>query len=219
MRVLMLSKACIVGIYQRKLEEMAKHPGLTLRVLAPPSWRDERGEIPLERAYVDGYELVVTPMRFNGNFHLHYYPQFAAHLDEFRPDIVHIDEEPYNLATWRALRAARRLGVKTLFFSWQNLVRRYPPPFNWMERAALRSVEYALVGTQSAAEVWRQKGYSGKLAVVPQFGVDPELFVPPDGAARDKPFTVGYAGRLVKEKGVDLLLTALGALTDLEWQL
>ena len=50
MRVLMLSKACIVGIYQSKLEAIARI-GIDLRVLAPPSWKDERGEQVLERSH------------------------------------------------------------------------------------------------------------------------------------------------------------------------
>src|SRR5262245_21488611 len=50
MRVLMFSKAIVVGIYQRKLEEIARR-GVELLALAPPSWRDERGETPLERVY------------------------------------------------------------------------------------------------------------------------------------------------------------------------
>jgi glycosyltransferase involved in cell wall biosynthesis len=218
MRVLMVSKACIVGIYQRKLEEIARHPNLDLRVLVPPSWKDERGETKLEWAFTEGYELIVTPMRLNGNFHLHYYPEFANHVREFQPDIVHIDEEPYNL-TWLALRATIPTRAKTLFFSWQNIVRRYPPPFSWMERSALRKVDYALVGTQSAAAVWREKGYRGRLAVIPQFGVDPHLFIPAEHDVTTAPFQIGYAGRLVPEKGVDLLLTALVQLSDLDWHL
>src|SRR5438045_3697246 len=112
MRVLMLSKAIIVGIYQRKLEEIARR-GVELLALAPPSWRDERGETPLERVYTDGYRLETLPMRFNGSFHYHYYPGLARRIHDFRPDIVHIDEEPYNLAAWQALFHARRAGAKT----------------------------------------------------------------------------------------------------------
>jgi len=134
MRVLMLSKACVVGAYQRKLEEMARLPDIELRVLVPPSWRDDRGELALERAHVEGYDLRVTPIRFNGHFHAHYYPRFGQEVRAFRPDIVHIDEEPYNLATWHALWHARRSGARTLFFSWQNIARRYPPPVAWLEQ-------------------------------------------------------------------------------------
>ena len=76
LRVLMLSKACIVGIYQRKLEEIARL-GVELLTLVPPSWKDERGETKLERVYTEGYQLEVVPITFNGNFHLHYYPTVA----------------------------------------------------------------------------------------------------------------------------------------------
>ncbi len=219
MRVLMLSKACIVGIYQRKLEEMAKLPDVELRVVVPPSWRDERGETQLERTYIEGYELVVTPIRFNGSYHLHYYPQFAKQVETFQPNIVHIDEEPYNLATWMALRPARRHKAKTLFFSWQNLIRRYPFPFGLMERAALRTVDHAIVGTESAAQVWREKGYTGQMTVIPQFGVDPNLFHPPSQRPTGGPVRIGYAGRLWVGKGVDLLIDALTELHELDWHL
>ena len=46
-------------------------------------------------------------MRFNGQFHIHYYPEFRRWLREIAPDIVHFDEEPYNLATYLGLRASK----------------------------------------------------------------------------------------------------------------
>lgn len=216
MRVLMLSKACIVGIYQRKLEEIARL-GVDLLTLVPPSWKDERGETLLERAYTTGYRLETLPIRLNGNFHLHSYAGLGAAIQSFRPNIVHIDEEPYNLSAWQAFFHARRAGARTLFFSWQNIDRRYPPPFSWGEHWLLNGVDYALAGTESAAAVWRAKGYRGPMSVVPQFGVDPDLFHPTPKPS-EHPFTVGYIGRLVAEKGVHLLLTALAGLEGI-WHL
>lgn len=211
MRILMLSKACIVGAYQKKLEELARLPEMELTVVVPPYWRDEQGVLELERTYTSGYELVVEPMAFNGHFHLHFYPGFGKQVRRVRPDLVHIDEEPYNLATGHALYLARRAGAKSLFFSWQNIDRRYPPPFSLMERYVLRRADYAIVGNQESVRVWRAKGYSGEMTVIPQFGVDPDLFKPgarPPGRG----FIVGYVGRLVEEKGIDLLLEALAGL-------
>jgi glycosyltransferase involved in cell wall biosynthesis len=217
-RVLMVSKACLTGIYQRKLEEIARYPEVELVVIVPPSWKDAQGELRLEREYVQGYRLLADPIAFNGRYHLHYYPRLRKRIREIRPDVLHIDEEPYNLATWHAWRLAHQAGIKSLFFSWQNLERRYPFPFNWMERAVLGGVDYAIAGSHGAAEVWRSKGYAGPLAVIPQFGVDPELFAP--GGRRDpgRGFVVGYAGRLVPEKGVDLLIRAAAGLPG-PWQL
>ncbi|MDZ4765693.1 MAG: glycosyltransferase family 4 protein [Chloroflexota bacterium] len=206
----MLSKACLVGIYQRKLEHIAD-AGIDLLTLVPPSWSDERGELRLERAYTRGYRLETLPIVRNGDYHLHFYPTLGARIRAFQPDIVHIDEEPYNLAAWQAMFYARKHGARALFFSWQNLQRRYPPPFAWGERYVLARADAAIAGTQSAADVWRAKGFARPLAVIPQFGTDPDLFQPP-AAQRERPFTIGYIGRLVPEKGVSVLLDAFALL-------
>ena len=49
MRAVLLSKALVVGAYQRKAEEIARL-GVDLTVLTPPAWRDRRGEQVAERS-------------------------------------------------------------------------------------------------------------------------------------------------------------------------
>jgi glycosyltransferase involved in cell wall biosynthesis len=218
MHVVMISKACIVGAYQKKLEELARLPGLQLTVLVPPSWKDDRGEQRLERVFTRGYDLRVTPIRFNGRFHFHYYPHLAAELDALQPDLLHIDEEPYNLATWLAMRQAVRRHIPALFFTWQNLHRSYPPPFRWWEGYNYRHAAHAIAGNHEAVGVLRAKGYTGPVDVIPQFGVDPELFSPPDAPRPPAPFIIGYAGGLIPAKGVDLLLRACAQLPP-PWEL
>ncbi len=215
----MISKACVVGIYQTKLEALARLPNMELTVVVPPSWRDERGTLYLERAHTEGYHLVETPIAFNGHFHLHFYPRLGALLRRFRSHIVHIDEEPYNLATFQATRLAQRLGARTVFFTWQNLHRRYPPPFRWMEAYNLRHADHALAGNREAEAVLRAKGYAGPVAIVPQFGVDSAFFAPAESGATAT-FVIGYVGRLVEEKGVDTLLRAVAGLdARRDWRL
>lgn len=228
----MISKALVIGAYHSKLKHLAAQPQLELTAIVPPSWRDERGELRLEGVSGDGYQMIVAPLRFNGNFHLHYYPQLDRWLKQLKPDLVHIDEEPYNLATFLAMRSARRLGARSVFFSWQNLQRTYPPPFRWFEQYTLQHAAAGIVGNRDSEQVWRAKGYRGPLTVIPQVGVEPEVFKPldrnrdsttetvlhPDGKIPvSAPFVVGYAGRFVEEKGIDVLLEALHGLEG-AWQ-
>jgi len=220
----MISKALVVGAYQKKLEEIAAFDDITLTVVVPPAW----GDTPLERVHTTGYELLVTDIAFNGNFHLHYYPRLKRIIRQTEPDIMHIDEEPYNFATFHAMRLARRAGAKTVVFTWQNLRRAYPPPFNWMERYVLRRADALLVGNAEARDVWQAKGYRGLMRQIPQFGVDPAIFHRRQRVLRQsKPsvilrrsarrpsqpaMTIGYVGRLVEEKGIEILLRAVAGL-------
>jgi glycosyltransferase involved in cell wall biosynthesis len=213
-RVLMISKACLVGAYQRKLEEIAAHPDVALTVVVPPRWHDSTGAtVYLERTHVTGYELLEEPLAFNGHFHLHFYPHLARRLASVQPHIVHIDEEPYNLATFQAMWLARRRGARALFFTWQNLNRDYPFPFNWIERYNLRHASFGIAGNHEAVTVWQKKGYAGPMTVIPQFGVDPEIFKPQRREGGDQAgFAIGCVVRLVEEKGVDVLLRAVAGL-------
>ena len=209
MRVLIVSKALVVSTYRKKLDELVKL-GLEVVAVVPPLWREGKHDICFEPGIDRGYELVVTPLRWNGHFHLHWYPRLPRLLERFRPDVVHLDEEPYNLATFLGMRSAARLRIPALFFSWQNINRRYPPPFSTMERAVYRWAAGALAGSNDAASILRDKGFEKPISVVPQFGVDTSLFVPSE--RESGPFTVGFLNRLIPGKAPLIALQAFAAL-------
>ncbi|GAC1378749.1 MAG: glycosyltransferase family 4 protein [Ktedonobacteraceae bacterium] len=218
MRVLMISKALVAGTSQRKLEELAKCPEVELTLVTPAYWQSDDGsKLVLERLYTTGYQMIVTPLALNGNFHLHFYPQLGRIMRRVRPEIVHIDEEPYNIATFHAMELASRQKAHALFFTWQNLYRNYPPPFRQLELYNYRHASVALAGNRDAADVLKRKGYRGSIRIIPQFGFDTDIYkrsqLRKPRSAGD-PFTLGFVGRLKDNKGLDLLIEALASLPE-----
>jgi len=218
MRVLMVTKALVVGTYQRKAEELARLPGMQLTVAVPPYWREGAHRLELERAYTAGYDLVTLPMVLNGHYHLHFYRRLGQLIERVAPQVLHIDDEHYNVATYQGMRLAVRHDIPALFFAWQNIPKRYPPPFSLLERYTLRHAAYAIAGNADAGAIIKDKGYRGPVAVIPQFGVDPDLFKPAAQPRHGGEFVIGFVGRLTPAKGLHVLLEALVGLEG-PWQL
>jgi glycosyltransferase involved in cell wall biosynthesis len=209
MKALIVSKALLFASYREKLSELV-HLGVEVTAVVPHSWREGGKLQVLEPGAERDYEIVVTDVRFTGRFHVHYYPELPHIIRAERPDLVHLDEEPYNLATYLGARAGCRAGIPSIFFTWQNINRRYPLPFRAMETRVYRSASHAIAGSEEAARVLREKGFRSGITVVPQFGVDPEMFSP--RARTHGSFTVGFLNRFVEAKGTAVTIDALAGL-------
>ena len=153
--------------------------------------------------------------------HFHFYLGLEKAVREFRPDVFNIEEEHYSIVTWQAFRIARKYGAIPLFYTWQNIFKKYPPPFSNIEKYVFKNCGAAVTGNSEASAVLRQKGFSGLIREIPQMGVELEQFAPENLAPETRraakknmglspdDFWIGFAGRLVEEKGVQDLLHAL----------
>ena len=204
----MVSKALVVGAYHGKLVALAREPDIELMAVVPESWIEGGLIQRAEDVAAEGYSVHRTSLRLNGRYHVYTYRDLSTTLRNFRPDLVHIDEEPYNLATLQACRASLRLRAGCVFFAWQNLARRYPPPFRWIESWVYRRAD-GIAGTGEALRVLREKGFKRRCAVIPQFGIDPNVFAPLEAPRPRDVFRIGWAGRMVSEKGVQVLIEAV----------
>jgi glycosyltransferase involved in cell wall biosynthesis len=150
-------------------------------------------------------------MAFNGRYHVHFYPRLGRWVKTLRPDLFHVDEESFNLATVQGIQLAQRYGAKSVFYNWANIYKRLPPPFNYFEQYSFKHASGALVGAVEAKQILERKGFTKPIEICPQFGVDPAVIhrtEPPAAFAKPGVFTIGYAGRLVEEKGLTLLVEA-----------
>jgi len=222
MKVLMITRTLAEFANQQgKIREIAKQ-GVDLTVVSPPCWAGSDREV--RRVKPDGYTFQLHACWFSGTNlarlgnHCHFYPDIASLIVRDKWDLVHIDEEPFNLATFHALRACCRYGVKALFSTWQNMMKTYPPPFNLFERYTFDNVAGAIAGNQEALDILRRKGFCKLAGHIPLLGVDPIMFRRQDSSglrqklALDGSFVVGFIGRIHIEKGLDTLVRAFATL-------
>lgn len=211
MRVLRISHSGVVDAW-RERERVARRMGHDVTSVTATVWDEGGRDVPLEPRPGEDVVGVRTLGRHPALFV--YDPRPLWRLLGQRWDVLDLHEEPFALATAEvlALRALRRSTVPYCLYSAQNIDKRYPPPFRWLERWALRHASAVSVCNAEAGEIVTRKGLTGR-AVLIGLGVDPEAFAPgperppsPDGTVR-----VGYGGRLAPHKGVDVLLEAVAA--------
>ena len=115
------------------------------------------------------------------------------------------------------LLLAKQLKVPFFFHTNQNLFKNYPPPFRWFEQLAYKTARTALSYSEEAREVMAKKGLKGPSKVVP-YATSIEQFQPGREEVLRRELglegflVVGYMGRFVVDKGVDLLVEALAQL-------
>lgn len=228
LRVLAVDHTAGVVPFRRKFAALAAVPGIDLTVLAPDRWIENYHEVRAVPGSYEGYRVdtgrVVWPGYENRGFFI---SGLARAIRASRPHILHLWEESFS---WIALQALilRRMHApraKALFFSSDNLTRNgrygYRPSalYGAIERWVFTQCEAGTAVSDEVVEVLRAKGYRGSIDVVPN-GLDLEAYPDPTPEHRARArqslglsgLVVGYAGRLLAMKGVDVLLRAAALL-------
>ncbi len=182
--------------------------------MAPACWHEYGRTMRADPPDDPGIALHVEPIvlsRLPGvKWYGHMYPGLARLISQIRPDVIHLWEEPWSLV---ALQACLLRGDAALVLEVdQNILKRLPPPFEWVRRFTLSRTELILSRSPDATDIVRACGYKGPARLI-GYGVDQAVFYPADIAAETQakgaPLRIGYAGRLIEEKGLDDVLTAM----------
>jgi glycosyltransferase involved in cell wall biosynthesis len=215
MKILVIWKALVADAYHKRFEALASFKNVELTIIAPTSWN----KIGLKKKFCREYRIIPARVMLNGYNHFHWYPELSKIVRQAQPDIFHIEEEHYSHVTFQAISLARKNNIRCLFVSLQNIYKKYPFPFSWIERYNLENADYAIAGNNEAKDILARKGFANdRISILPQ-GVDAERFCKMESTKlksklRLDAFTIGYLGRFVIEKGIMDLLQAVSRINS-----
>jgi phosphatidylinositol alpha-1,6-mannosyltransferase len=230
-KILMLGHSYVVALNRRLCRELAIAGGdrVEVTVGAPAFFQGDLGPIRLDQGHDEPYRLEPIATRISKIAHVFTYSKKLGSLLRGRSwDVVHAWEEPYILASAQVAYHTRR-DARLIFSSFQNLPKTYPPPFRQIERYCLRRASGWTAFGRTVAENLRDRpGYRERPMRTIPLGVDLGVFRPDVEARRGVlkalgwsepgPPIVGYLGRFVPQKGIDLLLRALDRLPPGRWR-
>ena len=211
--------AAVVAEYQKPLAVLGRCPDLDVTLLVPRRWPERAGQmVRAEHPPSGNYRLIKARTVFTGLYYIYFFPSLLYQLLRYRPRVIYCYEEAhtYMAACVLALRHLLLPKSKVLLYAAQNIKKRYPLPFRAFERYCFRHADAILACGITVAQTLRSKGYKGNLRVVPiptdacAFSPDPvarargrrDLGIPEGAPA------IGYAGKLVEEKGLRTLWAA-----------
>jgi len=223
MKVLVVSLACFRKNWRQKFVFAAKKEDIIFKIIVPHRWKYSSFPTTFEKD-TSPFDIKMGRVAFIGRPGRHfYYTQLAKTILQFRPDIIHIEHEPESIVTLEAIFFSKLFAPRAKILlrtsrTFQSQLR-YGKIRDLMERYVYKEVDYIFCVSQKSYNFLRQQGYSGPVKIHPN-GVDTNVFHQLDATnLREKlglkdSRVIGYAGRLLREKGVDVLIKAIAQLKE-----
>ena len=229
-QLLSVGHSYVVALNRSLMRELNKSDRIQVTVGAPRFFAGDLRPIQIESEPA-GSELQVVdlPCTLTSSIHLFWYNQSELNrLVQSKPwDYGYVWEEPYIFAGFQLARALQKEKIPYSLFTNQNIFKKYPWPFSHFEKRTLQQCDSLWGCGPQVLETFRQKQHTGPSQVVPYF-VNTERFVPytaqqktqkrKEWGLRDVK-TVGFMGRLTKEKGLEHFCYAVEKLPrETPWQ-
>jgi glycosyltransferase involved in cell wall biosynthesis len=211
-RLLVVSHPAVVSVNQEVYRELTQR-GWEVTIVVPSRWRHSYSAGLVRPQTLEGMEAALRPTRvaFPGRPQRHFYlTRCRALCRRARPEVGFVEAEPFSFPAAQWSFAFRGLGIPFGVQCYENIDRRLPYPVRRLRARVLRDAAFVAARSETAAQLVRSWGAQGEVGLVPP-AVPAWPRTPVDRA--DRPFTVGYAGRLVESKGLMDLLAAVRSLS------
>ena len=207
-RLLVVSHPAVVSVNQEVYRELSRR-GWEVTIVLPSRWRHSYAQGAIAPEALPGMESSLRPTRvvLAGKPQRHLYLTRARALcRRLRPDVAFLELEPFALAATQWGRALHAEGIPFGVQCYENIDRTLPGAVRALRTRVLRDAAFVAARSQTAGELALKWGARGEIGLAP-----PAVPAWEDAAGEQatRPFTVGYAGRLVEMKGLADLLAAV----------
>ena len=221
-RLITIGHSYVVALNRRLAHEIARVGGWEVTAVAPSSFPGDSRPIAFEPQENELCRVEQARVHFTRKVHLMLYNRRLREIMREPWDLVHCWEEPFVLAGGQVAMLTPK-QTPFAFYTFQNISKTYPPPFNWIENYCLRRCAGWLASGASVCQALSSRGYAEKPHRIIPLGVDMDHFSPNPEARltvfqdlawpSNGPPVLGYLGRLLPEKGLALLMQALDSLS------
>jgi glycosyltransferase involved in cell wall biosynthesis len=208
MRAVIVSHLYADPANRAKLRSLAGM-GVSLAVAVPDRWAASDGRSH-GTEWGDDSGVRVVPIPVNGRVaepgRLHWSAKpLRRLLTDFRPDVLHIEEEPWTQPAALSLRLARRLRIRTVLSTAESLPRSLSFRQRFRRELSLRNASGIIGANRLALTLATKRRPTIPHLALPQIGVTPPAPVPRESHPG---LAIGFVGRLVPERGLALLFRA-----------
>ncbi|HGJ64918.1 TPA: glycosyltransferase family 1 protein [bacterium] len=225
MKVLVISHSAIQPTYHRKFEEVARYGDIEIKIIVPEKWVENTQELHFSQIDKGNLSFLSKKVAFAGYGSRFFFTEsIIREFKEFKPDIIHLEEEPWSLC------ALQTIILRDLFCKKSKLIFRTSlsipskQRFNFIasniEKLTFKKSDHAFVLSKRAGDILRKKSYNGDMSIGYN-GVDASVFrkidvrnLKNDLGIKDNECVIGYVGRLMKMKGIETLIRAFYTLLE-----
>ncbi len=182
--------------------------GCQVWLAVPHQWHPANRSEPFRTEFHEDGALQIVPIHVRGSLTGDVPARWNSRtlsrlFRDVRPDLVQIEEEPRTQAAAVATALARRLKIPTIAVTGEAGPGKLPIMQRRYEGQAIGGAAGIIATNAVAAR--HLAAFPGAHAIIPLAGVVPPLH---PVAADEGSFVIGFTGRLVPERGLDILFEA-----------
>ncbi|TSB48535.1 glycosyltransferase family 4 protein [Alkalicoccobacillus porphyridii] len=215
MNLLLVWHAGGISSYTKRVEELSRNFHQVLLII-PEEWKEGGKVIKGSYAKIsDNCEIktIKTYLNIHASTYLFNMKKLNQYVKDFKPNIIHIHEEPWCLSAYQVIFSTRLLKNPHIIIDSAVINdKKKPIPFNLIEKKVYKNSSLFFARNQKVKESLEARGCISPIYLLPN-GVDTELFKEIDyksnklkdtelSAFINESMVLAYVGRMIEEKGI-----------------